>query len=78
MVLFTDGIGRRLASGNRKPEDAAAALISKSQGSTADEIRQKFFTAASASLEPDDLTLVVIRMQALAEFEGTAALRVVA
>jgi MFS family permease len=78
VVLFTDGIGRRLASGNRKPEDAAAALISKSQGSTADEIRQKFFTAASASLEPDDLTLVVIRMQALAEFEGTAALRVVA
>ncbi len=78
VVLFTDGIGRRLAASNRKPEEAAVALVSGSARNTPDEIREKFFGAAKASLDPDDLTVVVIRLQALAEVEGTAALGVVA
>lgn len=78
VVLFTDGIGRRLAAGNRKPEDAAASLVSGVSEKTADEIRERFFTATKASLEPDDLTVVVIRVQALAAVEKTAMLGVVA
>jgi MFS family permease len=78
VVLFTDGIGRRLAVSNRKPEDAAASLVAGSQQNTPDEIRQKFFASTKASLDPDDLTVIVIRMQTAAANEGTAAWEVVA
>ena len=84
VILFTDGIGRRLALGNRRPEDAAAALLSRTKGqisgevATADQIGQRFFAATKGSLEPDDLTLVVIQIKAVGELESTAALRVVA
>jgi sigma-B regulation protein RsbU (phosphoserine phosphatase) len=77
VVLFTDGMGRRLAAGNRRPEDAAARLVADASSETALAIREKFFTATKASLEPDDLTVVVIRLQALAD-TGTTALGVVA
>jgi serine phosphatase RsbU (regulator of sigma subunit) len=84
VILFTDGIGRRLAVGNRKPEDAAAAVLSRTKRqisgevATADQIGQKFFAATKTSLEPDDLTLVVIQMKTGAQLESTPALRVVA
>jgi serine phosphatase RsbU (regulator of sigma subunit) len=81
IVLFTDGIGRRLASGNRKPEEAAALLIPRSvtaESGSAERVRERFFKDTKASEEPDDLTLIVIRMQARAEFEGAAELQVVA
>jgi len=84
VILFTDGIGRRLALGNRRPEDAAAALLSRTRGqipgqpATADQIGQRFFASTKTALEPDDLTLVVIQMRAEAQFENTTALRVVA
>jgi serine phosphatase RsbU (regulator of sigma subunit)/MFS family permease len=84
VILFTDGIGRRLALGNRRPEDAAAALLSRTKGqisgevATADQIGQRFFAATKGSLEPDDLTLVVIQIKAVGQLESTAALRVVA
>jgi serine phosphatase RsbU (regulator of sigma subunit) len=80
VILFTDGIGRRLALGNRRPEDAAAALVSRTKGQiageagTAEQIGQRFFAASKTSLDPDDLTLVVIQIKA----EAQTALRVVA
>jgi serine phosphatase RsbU (regulator of sigma subunit) len=77
IVLFTDGIGRRLAAGNRRPEEAAALLVADSSSETTDAIREKFFTSTRASLVPDDLTVVVIRLQALAG-TATTALGVVA
>jgi hypothetical protein len=76
VVLFTDGLGRRLALGNKKPEDAAASLIETAV--SAEQVRDRFFRETRASTEPDDLTLIVIRMQERAEFEGAATLRVVA
>jgi hypothetical protein len=78
VVLFTDGMGRRLAASNRKPEEVAASLVAGASLGTADEVREEFFTSTKALLEPDDLTVVVIRLRALAEAEGTAALGVVA
>jgi serine phosphatase RsbU (regulator of sigma subunit) len=79
VVLFTDGIGRRLAAGNRRPEETAASLISRTphHQSTGD-LCKRFFSATRASLDPDDLTLVVIRIDALATQQETAALGVVA
>jgi sigma-B regulation protein RsbU (phosphoserine phosphatase) len=84
VILFTDGIGRRLALGNRKPEEAAAALLSRTKRqisgevATADQIGQRFFAATKTSLEPDDLTLVVIQIKAAGQLESAPALRVVA
>ncbi|MDE3198718.1 MAG: SpoIIE family protein phosphatase [Acidobacteriota bacterium] len=84
VVLFTDGIGRRLALGNRRPEDAAAELVLKtpeSQRSGAlgtDEVCHRFLEAAKGAVEPDDLTLVVIQMHALAQSESGGALEAVA
>jgi serine phosphatase RsbU (regulator of sigma subunit)/MFS family permease len=81
VVLFTDGMGRRLAAGNRKPEEAAAVLIPRqatAEPGSADRVRERFFRDTKASTEPDDLTLVVIRMQARAEYEDSSALGVVA
>ena len=85
IVLFTDGLGRRLAAGNRRPEEAAAVLVSQAlqrdtslDSNTAGVVRDWFLSATQDCVEPDDLTLVVIRMQAFAELQGEAELGVVA
>ena len=83
VVLFTDGIGRRLALGNRKPEQfitsAAARFKGKDPaGNPAEAFRDHCMEATKASLEPDDLTMVVIRVASRAQAEGSTALGVVA
>ncbi|HZL57958.1 MAG TPA: SpoIIE family protein phosphatase [Bryobacteraceae bacterium] len=75
IVLFTDGIGRRLAATNRKPEDVACALASRASGGV-EELRERFLALSKGGAEPDDLTVVIIRRNA--ESLNESALRVVA
>ena len=84
VVLFTDGIGRRLALANRKPEDAASDLVLKTPAHQrlgalgTDEICHRFLATAKGAVDPDDLTLVVIQMHALAQSESSSGLEAVA
>jgi hypothetical protein len=76
ILLFTDGIGRRLSTGNRRPEDVACSLAAR-DAAHPDHTRDLFFAYAKDSAEPDDLTVVVIRTLATARVDGRT-LKVVA
>lgn len=89
VVLFTDGIGRRMAAGNRRPEDFVASMAARFSnagrfdskvldGNPAEAFRDHCMEATKESLEPDDLTMVVLRVSTRAHAEGSAALGVVA
>ena len=73
VLLFTDGLGRRLATGNQHPEDVACSLAARG-AQTTEQLRDSFFTYATGTWDPDDLTLVVIRTLA----QAAGALEVVA
>jgi len=67
LVLFTDGIGRRMAASHQTCEEFLAAMTSrelKGRGNPAEEIRTRCFEEAPASMEPDDLTMVTIHANA--------------
>lgn len=75
VLLFTDGIGRRLAAGGAPAEDVATALATRTAGSgTADVVRDRFLGTGKESTDPDDLTVVVVRVHAV----GAAAVAGVA
>ena len=84
VVLFTDGIGRRLAMSNRKPEEAASDLVAKTPAHQqrgalgTDEICHRLLDAAKRAVDPDDLTVVVIQIHALAQSQSGGALEAVA
>ena len=89
IVLFTDGIGRRMAQGNRKPEEFVSSLIrgfvsrqglwfASGRSDQADAIREHCFEATRQSFEPDDLTLVVIHIRSDAQNQTRPAWGVVA
>jgi sigma-B regulation protein RsbU (phosphoserine phosphatase) len=89
LVLFTDGIGRRMSQANRKPEEFITKLIrdfvskqglwfAAGRSDQADAIREHCFEATRESTEPDDLTLVVIHVRSDAQQETRAAWGVVA
>jgi MFS family permease len=60
VLLFTDGLGRRLSGGHRDPEAVACALAAQEPGD-ADRLRERLFAHSRGVTEPDDLTAVVIR-----------------
>ncbi len=89
VVLFTDGIGRRMAQGNRKPEEFVTMLIrdfvsrqglwfASGRSDQADAIREHCFGSTRQSAEPDDLTLVVIHVRSDAQNETRLAWGVLA
>jgi hypothetical protein len=65
VVLFTDGIGRRLAAagGQGTPEEIAGTLATRGSRN-AEELRERFLAAARSPADPDDLTVVVVQMLA--------------
>jgi serine phosphatase RsbU (regulator of sigma subunit) len=76
VLLFTDGVGRRLAAGNRRPDDVASLLAREAQ--QPDRIKHAVLDYSRATAEPDDLTLIVIRATAEAALDRSGALGVVA
>lgn len=67
ILLFTDGIGRRLAAGGaRNVDDLAAALATRTAGTgTADIVRDRFLSTGKGEADPDDLTVVVVRVHSV-------------
>lgn len=64
VLLFTDGVGRRIAAAaNCKAEEAAGRLSAKECRDLA-ELQDRFLANVNLSLDPDDLTLVVVEVQA--------------
>lgn len=59
LMLFTDGLGRRLASSGKHPEEVARGLAAQ-ESRDAERLRERLFSHSKADTEPDDLTAVVI------------------
>ena len=63
VILFTDGIGHRIAAGgNCRAEEAATRLAAKRSHSVA-ELQHRFLSAQATASEPDDLTVVILQLR---------------
>jgi serine phosphatase RsbU (regulator of sigma subunit) len=73
VLLFTDGIGRKLsANGDAEADSTLAKMAAEHQD--AERLSRRVLAASRYDEAPDDLTIVVIRVESV----GQSALEVVA